>query len=714
MYYPQPRPQSPTRQLLHDPSVAASVPWSRLPHPMLSGGGAPPQSQNGVGVVNGPQQASYGLVQYTNGSAHHTPGLVPHHHHHQSISYIGSHYQSPGHLHASHRQQTVSPPPQPPVNYSKHWQLQLDHAESCRKAKDPHSRAKTAATTTRNAPKSVLSITDPNAKPMNGNTNGTAGTHSAQNSISETSEAFEQNHPSSTVPPVASPPAPRPLVPRKPESSWNALDLGGMMLKNLAPPLFRYDHLTTLYLNHNALTHVPPAISHLSHLTVLDLSGNLLESLPAELGLCSTLEHLWLFDNKLQNLPYELGSLHQLKLLGVEGNPLQSSLLNMVQNHGTPHLIAYLRDSCPAPPPPPERLMKDIRSEADRKMQESDPYNDTFSILSFNILCERAATPAMYGYTPNWALAWPYRKELILNELKLRNPDFLCLQEVDAAQYEEYFYPALAERGYEGVVSLKSRHRNVNEAEKRLVDGCAIFYRPSKYRLIKERSIDYTGYALQRSDLEKTNDMFSRLLARDDVALVLLFENKLTGSRLIVSNTHLYWNPASSDVKLTQTGLLLDHLKATAADFASIPVHLPGKVNGSDDPASLPPLPPIKYAPDGRDIPMVVAGDYNSIMDSGVFQLITEGQVPSDHPDFLQFDYGNFTSKGLSHDLGLRSAYADAGEIAVTNYVPTFRHQIDHIFYNGGSLAVNKVMSGVDPNYFARIVGLPNAHFPSE
>lgn len=95
---------------------------------MLSQAGAPPQNQNGV--VGGPQQSTYGLVQYTNGGAHHNPNLVPHHHHHQSISsYMPSHYQSPGHLHASHRQSASSPPPQQTATVPKHWQTQLDHAD---------------------------------------------------------------------------------------------------------------------------------------------------------------------------------------------------------------------------------------------------------------------------------------------------------------------------------------------------------------------------------------------------------------------------------------------------------------------------------------------------------------------------------------------------------------------------------------------------------
>jgi CCR4-NOT transcription complex subunit 6 len=78
--------------------------------------------------------------------------------------------------------------------------------------------------------------------------------------------------------------------------------------------------------------------------------------------------------------------------------------------------------------PPPERLWKVLQSEAERKMQDADPSSETFTLLTYNILCEKFATSTMYGYTPSWALSWNYRKELILTEIINYDADFLCLQ----------------------------------------------------------------------------------------------------------------------------------------------------------------------------------------------------------------------------------------------------------------------------------------------
>jgi len=54
-------------------------------------------------------------------------------------------------------------------------------------------------------------------------------------------------------------------------------------------------------------------------------------------------------------------------------------------------------------------------------------------------------------------------------------------QEVETEQFYSYFQPALKKSGYEGVFSAKSRARTMSEQERKHVDGCAIFYKTSKY-----------------------------------------------------------------------------------------------------------------------------------------------------------------------------------------------------------------------------------------
>ncbi len=342
----------------------------------------------------------------------------------------------------------------------------------------------------RTVQKSAIPITNPNAaKPPETNgvaKDGEAGSNAspsaksqAASDMSPTTASALANHPSGTVAPVAE--ISRIIAP-KPGNTWQSLDMGGVGYKNLPPTsgLFGFTFLTTLYLNHNNLEHIPPQISKLKHLELLDLSSNRLHTIPPELGMLTSLKELYLFDNSLTTIPPELGTLHQLQTLGIEGNPLDPSLKQIVQKDGTPALISYLRDSCPIPAPPPERVWKHFFGQTEREAVSTDPTPESFSILCYNILCERCATERLYGYTPSWALQWDYRKELIVNEILGHNADFICLQEVDNAQYEEYFSKTLADHDYEGVYWSKSRYKNMSESERRLVDGCATFYKSSK------------------------------------------------------------------------------------------------------------------------------------------------------------------------------------------------------------------------------------------
>lgn len=226
-------------------------------------------------------------------------------------------------------------------------------------------------------------------------------------------------------------------------------------------------------------------------------------------------------------------------------------------------------------------------------------------------------------------------------------------------------------------------------------------------------TIDYAQVAIQRDDFTKNNDMFDRLLARDDIAVVALLENKVTNSRLIIANTHLFWKPMFRDVKLIQAGILMDSLNGIAEWFAQLPPPQHPLTNGDASGEAKQRPPPPAYS-DPKDIPLVVSGDFNSIHDSGVYSFLSGGNVPSTHPDFMEYEYGKFIADGLHHEFGLRDVYTDASEVPITNHVPSFKAVIDYIFYNNSALSVNKVLGEVDQDYLSKVVGLPNAHFPSE
>ena len=117
----------------------------------------------------------------------------------------------------------------------------------------------------------------------------------------------------------------------------------------------------------------------------------------------------------------------------------------------------------------------------DETVSSSGVAVDKLSVLTYNILCDRYATSSQYGYVPSVALSWDYRKELIMQEIRAQNADIVCLQEVDADNYSEYFRVQLAYDDYKGVFWPKSRARTMPEKEARSVDGCATLFKHHKW-----------------------------------------------------------------------------------------------------------------------------------------------------------------------------------------------------------------------------------------
>lgn len=87
---------------------------------------------------------------------------------------------------------------------------------------------------------------------------------------------------------------------------------------------------------------------------------------------------------------------------------------------------------------------------------------------------------------------------MVLRDLKNRNADIICLQEIDAETFNEEFRGKLAIDDYKGVFWQKSRAQTMNEREAKLVDGCATFWKNNKYVFVKvNMSKLYTYMTLQ-------------------------------------------------------------------------------------------------------------------------------------------------------------------------------------------------------------------------
>jgi CCR4-NOT transcription complex subunit 6 len=134
-------------------------------------------------------------------------------------------------------------------------------------------------------------------------------------------------------------------------------------------------------------------------------------------------------------------------------------------------------------------------------------------------------------------------------------------------------------------------------------------------------------------------------------------------ARLVVANTHLYWDPAFADVKLAQAEHMLRRIALFRSEAA---------------------------ARCGAQPPVVFGGDFNSLPASEVHALLTrqDGAPP------------------------LRSAYAAAtgAEPAYTNLTPDFTGTLDYLLVTP-DVAVLAALETPGPGLGT---GLPDAKHPSD
>lgn len=220
----------------------------------------------------------------------------------------------------------------------------------------------------------------------------------------------------------------------------------------------------------------------------------------------------------------------------------------------------------------------------------------------------------------------------------------------------------------------------------------------ARFKLVEEHLLEYSQKALQRTDFKNCDDIYNRVMTKDNIAVMTMLENKETMARVLIANSHIHWDPSFADVKLVQVGMLMDEVEKFASKHLSPPSSSP------DGPT---------YASISK-LPTIIAGDFNSTPESGVYEFLSKGVVKQDHDDFGDHLYGDYTTDGLSHQLSLKSAYGHIGELPFTNYIPTFKGVLDYIWYSTNTLDVLSLLGPIDKDYLSKVVGFPNAHFPSE
>jgi len=302
---------------------------------------------------------------------------------------------------------------------------------------------------------------------------------------------------------------------------------------------------------------------------------------------------------------------------------------------------------------------------------------ERFRLVTFNCLSEIYATQQQYPYCDLWALSWDYRFQNIHREIIDACPDVVCLQEVQADYYETHIYNALSEAGFEGVYKQKTR-ASMGLAGK--VDGCALFWRRSKFHLVESYSIEFNELAQRQATQvlgmnPRSEECIAYLnrLSKDNVAQLVVLElaqptlvtrsNREPINQVCIANTHLYSNKDFPDVKLWQTWQLLQELETFVMSR-------------------------------GTNLPLMISGDFNSTPDTAVYDLLSRQAVHPGHPD-VNMSNGDDSSPNIlpdamsiTHSFQLGSVYNTVmgEEPKATNFTTNFKGVLDYMWYSAQNL----------------------------
>ncbi|KAI5169838.1 CCR4-NOT transcription complex subunit 6 [Pancytospora epiphaga] len=441
------------------------------------------------------------------------------------------------------------------------------------------------------------------------------------------------------------------------------LDLSSQGLKSLSSSLFLLSNIRELLLCNNSLEVISKDICKMRSLEKLNLSFNKIRTIPPEIGRMVWLRELHLNDNFISAIPVELGSLCGLEVLNLNNNPLVPPFCALNREKT---LIHYCRENNAAYTAPSDRAWVDT-------VLNRAPHGLYVSIGTYNILCNFYA--AKCTYAPTWVLNAEARKETILQNIISYNVDILCLQEIETYAFFDFYREQLEIRlGYDGTFLPKGRSQTL--ADKRSVDGCATFWKKGKFKLVEQINVDFFNKITTDIRFSLNQSILVRHARKDNIALITVLEH-CDGVVLIVVNLHLYWDPEYADVKLFQTVLVLEEIERAKNKFPGASV--------------------------------ILAGDFNSLVNSYVYNLIVGGKLDPD--GFNLCDYSPLNS-GFEHSTPFYDSY-NGQDLLFTNFTPTFKGVIDYIFYSDG-LQLTSVLSPLEDEYTENTVGLPNIHFPSD
>ncbi|GAB4839604.1 hypothetical protein Ancab_029127 [Ancistrocladus abbreviatus] len=349
-------------------------------------------------------------------------------------------------------------------------------------------------------------------------------------------------------------------------------------------------------------------------------------------------------------------------------------------------------------------------------MRECSGFKDKFAILSYNILGVENASkhPDLYYDIPPKYMDWNHRKELICREINHYDPSIMCFQEVDRFSDLD---DALQKNGFEGV--FKARTGDA-------CDGCAIFWNTQWCTLLHEEHIEFQNFGLRNNIAQFC---VLQMSPSQSISKLDMSKSNMTGTSarsVLVGNIHMLFNPNRGDIKLGQIRLFLERAHRLAKEWGGIPVILAGDLN------SIPQSAIYQFMSSStldilRHDRKRISGQLDTPLKCWTFH---SQQGSSARPfmykwndEELKLATGDEQLSCLQHHLNLKSAYPgvrgnsrardNLGEPLATSCHSKFMGTVDYIWHTEGLIPV-RVLETLPIDVLRKLGGLPNKNWGSD
>lgn len=326
--------------------------------------------------------------------------------------------------------------------------------------------------------------------------------------------------------------------------------------------------------------------------------------------------------------------------------------------------------------------------------------NPRVLVMSFNLLSQHYVWKQVFGYLDQEYLDWAhYRFPLINETIAQFKCDIMCFQELEYRVYSNSWTHHFPLANYKLFYMRKPNPGYWGNKPSEFMDGVGIFVNTDRFEVLNHGEINFGHYISENADkFDMTEDLATRIVPRNTVAVMLKLKDKETGKIVYVTNTHLYWLPKFNDVKLIQTKILLNALE-----------RFMDKTDVGEDPY------------------VIMCGDFNSTPDLLVYKLLDTGKVDiHTSKEFRGFNYGKqldgelLTNDTVASQFHLSPAYGPLlranynDKLDFTSYTKSLTAVLDHIWYSSSRFTVSKVLGKVERNYSEHALGFPDKQFPSD